>query len=121
MKTYRFAEFKVDPGSRELFSGDREIHLNDRAFDILLVLIEESPRVLSKDIIVDRVWDGVAVEDNSVERAIVSIRKALGEDTRSPKFIKTVRVPAGTRSTPSTTAISMRLNQLTFCSPALPH
>lgn len=91
MKTYRFAEFKVDPGSRELFSGDREIHLNDRAFDILLVLIEESPRVLSKDIIVDKVWDGVAVEDNSVERAIVSIRKALGEDTRSPKFIKTVR------------------------------
>lgn len=91
MTIYRFAEFTLDPGTRKLFRERDEIVLNDRAFEILLLLIDERPLVLSKDAIIDRVWKGLAVEDNSVERAIVNIRKALGDDAANAVFVKTVR------------------------------
>lgn len=91
MTAYKFAQFTLDPGARELHCEGRKILLNDRSFEILHLLVQESPNVISKDAIVEKVWNGVAVEDNSVERAIVNIRKALGDDASDPRFIRTVR------------------------------
>lgn len=91
MISYSFSRFRLDPGRRKLFDREVEIAIGDRAFDVLVVLLEARPTIVSKEAIIEHVWRGTAVEDNSVERAIVAIRKALDDDARDPKFIKTVR------------------------------
>ncbi len=91
MRFYKFDEFKIDVTKRKFFCDEQEIELRDRDFDVLLFLIEKRNETQSKDEIIKAVWNGTAVEDNSVERAIVNIRKVLGDDASSPWFIKTVR------------------------------
>jgi DNA-binding winged helix-turn-helix (wHTH) protein len=91
MLTYAFEEFAITPSQRRIFREGTEVELRDRDFDVLLMLIENRPQVLSKDNIIKCVWDGLIVEDNSVERSIVNIRKVLGDDASNPRFIKTVR------------------------------
>lgn len=91
MDSYVFSRFRLDAGRRKFYDREVEIALPDRAFDVLKLLIEVRPEILSKEEIIARVWQGTAVEDNSVERAIVSIRKALDDDARDPEWIRTVR------------------------------
>lgn len=91
MTDYKFAEFILSPAKRKLFRNGREVELHDRNFDVLLVLIANRPQTLSKDEIIKSVWNGLAVENNSVERAVVNIRKVLGDRALNPRFIKTIR------------------------------
>lgn len=91
MLSYKFAEFTLVSAHRKLFRDGKEMEMRDRDFCVLLILIENRPQILSKDKIIKSVWNGLAVEDNSVERALVNIRKMLGDSASNPRFIKTVR------------------------------
>jgi DNA-binding winged helix-turn-helix (wHTH) protein len=91
MRSYKFVEFTLHPATRSLFYKGQEVEMRARDFEVLSVLLEKCPQVVSKDEIIKAVWNGLAVEDNSVERAIVNIRKVLGESASNPRFIKTVR------------------------------
>ena len=91
MHHYEFGEFRLYPSTRKIFRQYIELEIRDRDFDVLLHFLTNSPRVLSKDEIISAVWKGTAVEDNSVERAVVNIRKLLGDDASDPRYIKTVR------------------------------
>lgn len=91
METYVFSRFRIDPGRRKFYDRGVEISLPDRAFDVLCLVIAARPAIVSKEEIIERVWQGTAVEDNSVERAMVLIRKALDDDARDPEWIKTIR------------------------------
>lgn len=90
-KSYRFAEFTVNPARRTLFQNDTEIKLNDREFDVLLFLIERTPDFCSFDEIISVVWNGTNVQNNSVEKIITNVRKALGDGRKESRFIKTRR------------------------------
>ena len=90
-KTYKFAEFEVNPAKRTLFRNAEKLRLRDKDYDILLFLIENAPRVCSPDEIIEAVWNGTSVENNSIEKAIAAIRSVLGDNAKNPKFIKTVR------------------------------
>lgn len=91
IKSYKFAEFLLNPAKRKLFRGSAEIRLRDKDFDVLLFLIESVPEPCSPDEIIAAVWNGTVVENNSVEKAIANIRGGLGDDAKSPRFIKTIR------------------------------
>ena len=91
MHCYEFGEFRLYPDTRRLFRQYLEIEVTDRHFDILQFFVENPSKILSKDEIIKAVWDGTNVEDNSVERAVVNIRKTLGDDASNPTFVKTVR------------------------------
>lgn len=91
MQYYEFANYKIYPATRKFFRQDVEIGLRDRDFDVLIFLIENRSNIVSKDEIIRVVWSGTIVEDNSVERAVVNIRKALRDDASNPSFVKTVR------------------------------
>ncbi|REJ76116.1 MAG: hypothetical protein DWQ47_10875 [Acidobacteria bacterium] len=91
MKHYQFADFRLCPATRKIFKQDRELRIGDRDLDVLLFLVSNRPKVMSKDDIIEEVWAGTAVEDNSVERAIGSVRKLLGDSPKESRFIKTVR------------------------------
>jgi DNA-binding winged helix-turn-helix (wHTH) protein/dienelactone hydrolase len=66
------------------------IPVEPRAFRVLLYLLRNPQRVVTKDELLQSVWDDVAVTENSLARAILKLRQALGDDARSPHYIQTV-------------------------------
>jgi DNA-binding winged helix-turn-helix (wHTH) protein len=87
--TYRFEDFTLDTASRRLTCGDRVIALVPKAFDLLVLLLEERPRLLSKEELHRRLWPGTFVSDASLSGLVALIREALGDNAREPRFIRT--------------------------------
>jgi DNA-binding winged helix-turn-helix (wHTH) protein len=85
----RFADCTLDIDARQLVRGGYDAHLSPKAFELLKLLIENRPRVLSKTELIERVWPGVFVSDASLAKVVSKIRKAVGQvdDTR---IIRTV-------------------------------
>ena len=75
-----FGRFRVDPRRRELLADGQPIKLGGRAFDLLIALIEASGAVVSKDVLLDRVWPGRIVEENRLQNQVSALRKAFGAD-----------------------------------------
>src|SRR5688572_27562226 len=76
---YSFGEFRVDSVERLLFKGDGEVALTPKAFDTLLVLLENSSHVLTKRELMQKVWPDSFVEENNLAQNISTLRKVLGE------------------------------------------
>lgn len=89
-RTYVFGAFRVDARERLLFSETGVIALTPKAFDTLLVLVENSGHVLSKDELMAKVWPDSFVEENNLAQNISALRKALGADRSVQKYIETV-------------------------------
>ncbi len=87
---YRFAEFVVSPRRRLLLRDGREQPLIPRYFDLLVFLVERRHEAVHRRDIFDRVWNDVIVSDSALSQAIRTIRRALGDDPRDPRFIRTV-------------------------------
>lgn len=90
-KLYKFADFTLNATRRTLFQNEIEVRLKDRAFDVLVFLIDSAPSIRSFDEIIKGVWDETHVSNNSVEKIITELRSAVGDDKNDPRFIKTNR------------------------------
>ncbi len=77
---YRFERFEVAPESRQVLVDGQVVPLGGRAFDLLLVLIQQSGRVVSKDELMATVWAGQVVEENNLTVQMAAVRKAIGTD-----------------------------------------
>ena len=66
------------------------IPLSGRAYDVLAYLVENRDRVVSKDELIKAVWPHSIVEDNNLNQAISTVRRALGDSRDTPRFIVTV-------------------------------
>jgi pimeloyl-ACP methyl ester carboxylesterase/DNA-binding winged helix-turn-helix (wHTH) protein len=86
---YSFGDYRLDAAERLLFDGDRPVQLPPKAFDTLLMLVQNPGRVLSKERMLTEIWEGSFVEENNLAQNISLLRKALGE-TSTKKFIETV-------------------------------
>lgn len=89
-RTYEFGPFRLDPEDRTLARDGVLVPLTIKAFDTLLVLVENPGRVISKDELMRRVWPETAVEENNLAQQISSLRKALGESESGGKYIETL-------------------------------
>jgi len=87
---FEFTPFRVDAERRALLRDGRPVTLSRKAFDTLVVLLEERGSVVTKDALMQRVWPDSIVEENSLNQCISSIRKALGDQVGVPKYIETV-------------------------------
>lgn len=87
---YRFGPFVMSPAHRTLRQDDVDLPLIPRYFDLLLLLVAERHRVVTRQEIFDRVWVDVVVSDGALSQAIRTIRRSLGDDPREPRFIRTV-------------------------------
>jgi DNA-binding winged helix-turn-helix (wHTH) protein len=87
---YRFSQFVVSPRRRMLARGGREVPLIPRYFDLLVLLIERRHEAVHRRDIFDRVWTDVIVSDSALSQAIRTIRRTLEDDSREPRFIRTV-------------------------------
>ncbi|MEZ5659939.1 MAG: winged helix-turn-helix domain-containing protein [Burkholderiaceae bacterium] len=82
---FRFGGFEVLVAERTVLASGRILAIGPRAFDVLLVLLEQAGQVIGRDEILDRAWPGLVVEENNLSVQISSLRKLLGADA-----IKTV-------------------------------
>jgi DNA-binding winged helix-turn-helix (wHTH) protein/Tol biopolymer transport system component len=89
-RVYRFAEFEVREHEFRLVKGDASIPVEPKAFRVLLYLLQNRHRLVTKDELLDAVWPETSVSENSLTRSIALLRKVLGDDTHEPRFIATV-------------------------------
>jgi DNA-binding winged helix-turn-helix (wHTH) protein len=87
---YRFGPFLLSPARRLLLEGGREVPLIPRYFDLLQLLVERRHEAVSRRLIFDRVWSDVVVSDGALSQAVRTLRRALGDDPREPRYIRTV-------------------------------
>src|SRR3977135_710555 len=90
-KTFVFGEFNLQAELQTLRRGDAEVHLAKRPFDVLLFLIENRERVVSREELLNRFWDGHEVYDDALRKCFGVIRTALDDVGKSPRFIETRR------------------------------
>ncbi|MBS1807139.1 MAG: winged helix-turn-helix domain-containing protein [Acidobacteria bacterium] len=87
---YQFGPFRLDPQERLLWRTDEIVWLTPKAFDTLLVLLENSGQLVSKDDLMDRVWPNTYVEEANLAQNVSTLRKALGENSDGIKYIETL-------------------------------
>ncbi len=73
-----FDHFEILPARRQILAAGQSVALGARAFDLLLVLIDQRERVLGKDELVERVWPGMVVEENNLSVQVSALRKVFG-------------------------------------------
>jgi DNA-binding winged helix-turn-helix (wHTH) protein len=85
-----FAEFTLDSGARRLSRrGGDEIRLSPKAFDLLCLLVERRPEVVEKSELHAHIWPAIFVVEANLNVLIAEIRRALGDDARQSRFIRT--------------------------------
>src|SRR6476620_11040235 len=90
VSSYRFDDFHLDAGNRRLSRNGEPVALNSKYFDVLLMLVSRSGQLVEKHRIFEEVWDGVFVTDSALTQCFKDIRRQLGDDASSPRYIKTV-------------------------------
>jgi DNA-binding winged helix-turn-helix (wHTH) protein len=87
---YRFGDFTLDPGTRQLLSDGAEVRLAPKAFDLLILLVANRARAVSKEELQQRLWPSTFVEETNLATLIAEIRRALRDSAANPRFVRTI-------------------------------
>jgi serine/threonine-protein kinase len=88
---YAFENLRLNPAKRLLFNADGDpVPLTPKALDILIYLVRNAERVVSKDELMSAIWPDTVVEENSLTQSVSTLRRVLGEKHREHRFIATV-------------------------------
>ena len=77
--SHRFGRFELQPAERRLLLDGQPVTLGARAFDLLVVLVERSGRLVAKNDLLTLVWPGLVVEENNLQVHVSALRKLLGQ------------------------------------------
>lgn len=86
---YRFGAYAIDADRLELTASGKPVAVQPQVFALLLLLIENRERVVSKDEIIDQVWDGRIVSDSTLNARINAARRAVGDTGDAQLVVKT--------------------------------
>jgi len=86
---YKFGPFVLDPAQRRLTKDGAPISLTVKSFDLLVLLVANNGKLLTKDEILGQVWDGAETYESSLTAHVSMLRQALG-DTKDSRYIETV-------------------------------
>lgn len=90
IRYYEFGDFRLDARRRVLLKNSEDIQLSSRLFDLLLVLLQNEGRILEHDELLDKVWEGMFVEQSNLKKSVSFLRHILGEHPHDSLYIKTV-------------------------------
>jgi DNA-binding winged helix-turn-helix (wHTH) protein len=90
-KSFRFGQWRVDPGTNTLSCGVLNRQLEPRAMDVLLHLCRHPHVVISAETLLDACWGDVSPSDNAVHKIITQLRRALDDSATEPRYIETIR------------------------------
>src|SRR5438132_2351630 len=103
-ETFHFDEFTLDVPERRLLRGAEAVRLSPKAYDVLVALVQQRGRLVTKDELLKRLWPESFVEEGSLNVYVSALRKALGEDAHRPIYIETV-AGSGYRSIAAVTCV----------------
>jgi DNA-binding winged helix-turn-helix (wHTH) protein/Tfp pilus assembly protein PilF len=89
-KVYEFGPFRLDPEIRRLLHKGKTVNLMPRAFDLLLILVQRRPQLVTKEELLKQVWPDRFVEENNLTVMVSALRKALGDSYELHEYIETV-------------------------------
>lgn len=84
-------DLDVDLAQRRVSRGGEALVLPDLSFRLLATLIEAAPHTVDKDTLIEKVWDGVVVSDETLSQRVRLLRQALGEEGSEPRYMESVR------------------------------
>ena len=87
---FRLGNWEVRPRHNELVSAQETRHLEPKAMDLLVFMTSNAPEVVSKNAIIDSVWEGRIISEGTLTNTIAELRRALGDDARHPRYIETI-------------------------------
>ena len=88
---FAFEPFLLDGMRRELLCNGQPVHLQPQVFDLLRLLVENAHRVVSRDEIIEKVWNGRIVSEDAVTSRVRDLRRVLNDNGRNPNLIRTLR------------------------------
>ena len=86
----QFGSFRLDRAAQRLWRGDQEITLRRKSFELLKYVIEHAGELITKEALLTAVWPNVLVGEGSLAVDICSLRRALEDDSKDPRYIATV-------------------------------
>jgi len=88
--TLTFGPFRLNTEYNRLYRNERNIPLPRKRFDILLLLVQNPGRLLTKNEIIERIWPDQFIEENNLTQHIYLLRQSIEDDPRYPRYIITV-------------------------------
>jgi len=87
---FQFSNHVLDAGLRELTRGGEAIPVEPQVFDLLVYLVENRDRVVSKDDLIERIWNGRIVSESTLTSRINAARTAVGDSGKDQAVIRTI-------------------------------
>jgi adenylate cyclase len=87
---FRFGDFEIDVARQELRRAGAIVHIEPQVFDLLVHLIRNRDRIVSKDELIDVIWQGRIVSEATLSSRISAARRALGDSGNDQSFIRTL-------------------------------
>ena len=87
---YEFGDFRLDTRRRTLLKNGDPVNLSGRIYDLLLIMVQNEGRILEHDELLDKVWDGMFVEQSNLKKSVSALRQVLGEQPNESLYVKTI-------------------------------
>jgi DNA-binding winged helix-turn-helix (wHTH) protein len=87
---FSFGEYRIDLERRELWHAETPVHVEPQVFDLLVCLVQNRDRVVSKDDLIASVWGDRIISESTLTSRINAARKAIGDSGGDQKLIRTV-------------------------------
>jgi DNA-binding winged helix-turn-helix (wHTH) protein len=87
---FEFDDVRVEPSKFKIWKAGEEVAVEPKTFQVLLFLLENRGRLIEKNELLEAIWRDTFVTENAMTREIAKLRKALGDDPKTPKYIQTV-------------------------------
>mgnify|MGYP001825636075 CR=1 FL=1 len=88
---YRFDDFLADPETWRLSRDGQEIHIEPVVLDLLIYLIQNRERLVTRHELMETVWGDTVISEAALTKAVARLRKALGDDSVTHRYLETVR------------------------------
>ena len=87
---YRFAEFEIDLSQQELRRLGEAVHIEPQVFDLIVHLVRNRDRIVSKDELIETIWNGRIISEAALSSRINGARRALGDNGADQALIRTL-------------------------------
>jgi DNA-binding winged helix-turn-helix (wHTH) protein len=88
--SYEFGPFRLEPATRRLLREGEPLPLTPKAFDTLLLLVQNRERVMDKEEVLRRIWPDAVVEESNLAQNVFTLRRTLGDTPEGARFIATM-------------------------------
>lgn len=117
---YQLADLRIDLAARSVHRADEVLPLHGLSFELFAYLLQQGDRVVGTDELIQAVWAPAIVNDETVTQRVKLLRQALGDDSRRPRYLRTVRGRGYQLCAPVSASDSSSASTLTAPAPPSP-